>query len=261
MTEWARIAKPQPDDYDTVKLLEQAYRRWGYGSIYSGGPRFCKFMELTNTDKTSSGEFAAINDPRLTAVEDIIRSWQHSDSLRLLDFFSPMKFDRPVGRGCTSGHSKPSERGRIGCYVTIDDPTGCAEGIVHELAHQRLHCLGMDLDSHDRTLILNDNELKWFSPIRRDCLRPMTALIHGIYAYTFVLSIDLIASDGIEYLKNNVPKVRRGLEEISKGVEVTDEGVEFMKGFLEWAYSLVHEGEATLLNAGVAEVYWEGYRG
>lgn len=258
--DWSKMAAPQTDYRDTTWLLQLAAEKWKYVPGYAGGPRWMGLELLSGKEEGSNAKSAPLDDARLQAVEPRLKAVQEiRDALILLDHFSPLMHVQNFGRGCTSGHDKPSIGGRIGCYVTIDDPTGCAEGIVHELAHQRLHCMGVDLDGHDGTLFVNDSVERFFSPIRRDRLRPMCAPVHGIYAYTWVLEIDLSAEDGHEYLKQNVPKVRHGLLEIEKGVIPTEAGEAFFSSFFAWGSDLVRRGEARLRELNLSEVMWEGW--
>lgn len=256
--DWRRVAAPQHDLYDHEALMSMARDRWSYQPVYAGGTRWMG-VELIRGESRGNGiEPASLDDAKLLDVTiRLQRLWWGRQVFQLLDFFSPLVTGRP-GRGCVSGHDKPSQGSRMGAYVTIDDPTGCAEGIVHEVAHQRLHCMGIDIDEHDGTLFENDFVPRFFSPIRRDCLRPLSALLHGVYAYTFVLEVDLAAEDGDEYLRFNLPKVRRGLEEIRKAAKPTSSGSRFLDGYFEWADGVVAIGEKRLRTAGLSEVMWEG---
>lgn len=259
MIDWARIAVPQPDGYDTVQLLDLARERWGYVRQIGDGPRWLGLELLKAT--APNGETllpVELEDPRLEGVAGAIDAWPDGRrALAFLDHFTPLQYAGELGAGSCSGHNRADESGgRMGVYVTINDAIGGAEGVMHELAHQRLHAMGIDLEAHDRRLLLNDDEWRFFSPIRRDVLRPMSALLHGIYAWTFVLEIDL-ANDGLTYLASNVPKVRRGLQEIEANVQATDEGQAFLGGFLSWAHDATARGERALLEAGVAERHWD----
>ena len=131
---------------------------------------------------------------------------------------------------------------------------------MHELAHQRLHVLGIELENHDRKLLLNENKREFFSPIRRDVYRPMSALLHGILAWTFMLEVDLAAPDGTVYLGINVPKVRMGLATIKEFAVTTDEGQDFLSGFYAWADDAVLRGETALITAGVSETPVPGFQ-
>lgn len=263
MTDWRRIGVPQDDGFDTVQILQMAEARWGYVARYDGGPRMLGTELIRGTAPVADGvEPADLGHENIGKVAAALSAWPLSEGLLWLpDFYTPYVSQPPrsESRGCMSGHEKPSKGSRIGIYTTIDDPIGAAEGIVHEIAHQRLHCLGVDLDKHDGTLFENDNELRWFSPIRRDILRPMCALVHGVYAYTFVLEIDLAnGAEGAQYAQQNLPKVRRGLEEIKKGVVVTQAGAKFFRGYFEWAENVVRRAEDVLAKLGLDEVMWQG---
>ena len=74
--------------------------------------------------------------------------------------------------------------------ATVNHHAGFAEALVHEMAHHKLRALGIQFDGADR-LILNSPEQLFPSPIRYDCLRPMTAVVHAQYSYTYIIQLDL----------------------------------------------------------------------
>ena len=241
------MAKPQWNGYDTDMLVAMARERWGRVPT--------KMLIVKDVGERTDGLCAARDDDRgIVDVFNRLASWPDGcRCLDLLDTFTPLRtVDWPGGRGCTSGHTHPCERdGRIGIFVTIDDPIGGADGVLHETAHQRLHAMGVDLERHDGLLLkghLEDSEDGWwypehlyFSPIRRDVKRPMTALLHGIYAWTFMLENEL-ANDAAEYLAINVPKVRMGLETIRECAVWTNAGRDFFEGFAVWSADCVRRG-------------------
>jgi hypothetical protein len=252
--DWSRMAAPQEDGYDTTALAALARERFGYARPELGWPRWCDGrLELIADTQERSDRIrgAQLDDPRLFEVEAALKLWPngYESTCRFLDHFTPFVADPPEsqGRGSTSGHFQVEKGSRCGVFVTIDDAVGCAEGILHENAHQRLHVMGMDLERHDGTLITNDDQWRYFSPIRREVLRPMSALIHGVYAWIWLSEIDIRAElagmEGAAYMKNNVPKVKRGLDEIERHVTVTPEGRLFVDALLSWGRDLVARGE------------------
>ena len=198
-----------------------------------------------------------LDDPNIDLVDQCLTRWhgaaravQHVDSwtpYRMVGWYEG-------GHGCMSGNQHPDHMGgRVTIFSSIDDPIGGADGFIHESAHQKLHLLGMQLEEHDGTLITNDCERRFFSPIRRDVLRPLSALIHGIYAWVHMLEIEL-ANDALPHLSLNVPKVRMGMQTIKEFVQPTEAGLKFLAEFYEWGDSLVQKGALTLSAAGVAEL-------
>jgi hypothetical protein len=195
------------------------------------------------------------DDPNILLVEQALLKWTEVvQAVAHVNSWTPFRHKGPAGQGCTSGHLHPKEtNGQVTTFCTIDDVIGGAEGFVHEAAHQRLNLLGLQIEEHDGRLIQNDSEAVFFSPIRRDCLRPMSALIHGIYAWTHMLEVD-IANEGAYYLSVNVPKVRMGLSTIKEECQPTAYGRAFFEVFYSWADSVVENGSALLKKMSTEEV-------
>jgi HEXXH motif-containing protein len=256
---YAKLAAPQADGSDTLELKRLARLRWPRVSPVEGlafiwtklaaGPLMLPEMKLAEFD-----------DARVWQAAVALKRWKLAPPLTaLIDSFIPhVSTTAGEGRGCSSGHQQPTdENGNLTISVTVNDPTGCAEGIVHEIAHQRLHVLGIDLEQHDGVLFNNDGAAVHFSPIRRDVPRPFSALLHGVYAWSFMLGIDLAAvghADGEQRLAVNMPKTKLGLEILEDAAEPTTEGRNWLHAFLGFAWFLVDEAEVLLRERRIALV-------
>lgn len=256
MTDWRRLARPQPDGYDTTQLKTVACARWGQGPEHGAAWLTTRLHHDGSETNGDDLEAAPLDHPHLAEIALVAARWPEGEgALSLLDWFCPLWFKGEMGRGCTSGHTPPSHGTGINAFATINDIVGGTEGLFHELAHQRLHCIGVDLEQHDGLLFRNDNEERYFSPIRRDKLRPMSALVHGIYAWTFVTQVDLLAGEeGIELLRANMPKLRLGFQTVTAEGDWTVDGVDFLEGWHVWVDELIREGVAALKAAGAEEV-------
>jgi hypothetical protein len=143
----------------------------------------------------------------------------------------------------------------MGIFVTIFDPIGSAEGLVHELGHLRLHCLGIDRETHDGYLLSNSDDEKYLSPVRRDILRPMSAVFHALYSWTMLTELDLhIGSPAIPYLSSNVVKVENGLIEMKHHARFTKQGESFFLSFYQWCENVIVRGHLLLEEMGVDPV-------
>ncbi|MFX6277450.1 HEXXH motif-containing putative peptide modification protein, partial [Acinetobacter baumannii] len=80
----------------------------------------------------------------------------------------------------SSSHSWEQEFGAI--HVTIDNVAGCAQALVHEMAHHKLRARGISIETAQR-LIANPPSQRCASPIRKDRARPMTAVFHAQYSF------------------------------------------------------------------------------
>lgn len=110
----------------------------------------------------------------------------------MMDYFYPIK-TREInnnGLGCSCGiygrRAWESENPDVTIMVTIHSAAGCAEGIVHELGHYKLHAVGINLEEWPLEIIGNDYEEVYESPVRFDKLRPMAAVIHAQFSYVYV---------------------------------------------------------------------------
>jgi hypothetical protein len=153
------------------------------------------------------------------------------------------------GRGCTSGHE--IDDGSRCVYVTINDPYGAFEGLLHEWAHVRLWTLGVELETHDGLLLDHADDEMFVSPIRRDCMRPMSACLHGLLAWVMYTQGDLklAAADGHAdevrgVVRWNLPKLEEGIITFRTQARWTDWGGGFGEALIGWAEQVVEDGWA-----------------
>jgi HEXXH motif-containing protein len=157
----------------------------------------------------------------------------------------------------SSSHSFEFEFGSI--HATVDHPLGFAQALIHEMAHQKLRALGVSFESAHR-IIVNDPKQLFESPIRKDQLRPMTAVFHAQYSFIHVTALDLAmlgeaASERerqsiLMLLARNVPRMQAGYEEIEKHVRLDDAGEVFVGAFMSWSRQLLQQGQDVLDAAG-----------
>jgi HEXXH motif-containing protein len=157
----------------------------------------------------------------------------------------------------SSSHSYEEDFGSV--LVTIDDPFGCAQALVHEMAHQKLRAMGVSLECADR-LITNPPEQRFVSPIRKDKTRPMTAVFHAQYSFIHVTALDLYmlseAEDQFErtrilmLLARNVPRMQSGHDEIAAHIKTDNAGSIFVRSFLDWSSQVLQDGRDKLESHG-----------
>ena len=128
-------------------------------------------------------------------------------------------------------------------WATVHNPILLAQAFVHEMAHNKLFYLGQHFESQ-APLFRNKTEELFDSPIRLDIPRPISAVFHGIYAFTHVLALDRILFEKAEnynrteflgLLRLNALRVKQGTTIIKKCAQLTPEGEAFVSGFLEWS--------------------------
>lgn len=274
MIDWKRIAKPQPDGYDSYVIAQLLNQKYGWvkrvplsgeyticdGKVAVVSDRIYTDAETLPTSRMMCG-MPKWNDEYAAKIDPFLRTWTDGHQMLglFLDEFWPKwsTFMTEHSFGCTSGHYEivTSQDARQGArhagvinavYVTMNSLSGCAEGIYHEVAHARLEALGMNIETHDGALILNTPDELYESPVRRDKKRPMSAVIQAIYSWIVFGENDIRcaaipgnASTSAEYLINNLPKIEDGLREIRNHVRCTPEGTAFMDGYFEWGDTIV----------------------
>lgn len=141
-------------------------------------------------------------------------------------------------RGHHSG-AAPSPDGWV--YASVNDPVGGAEGLLHEMGHLKLKRMGVYYESWTRVLANRPDEL-FVSPIRKDRLRPMGAVLHALYSYLYVTQFDVYAyAAGVldaESLRINRARIAEGTAVLEAHVRPTPDGQEFINSVLRWGHDL-----------------------
>ncbi|MEZ6049639.1 MAG: HEXXH motif-containing putative peptide modification protein [Planctomycetaceae bacterium] len=209
---------------------------------------------------------ASPDHPNVRTAEKLLRLWpegfrQCQLLLRSIGLSESdaLGTDQVVGSICG-----PGSYGFGSIAVTVNHHMGLAEGIVHEMAHHKLRALGVEFESASR-LVANSMTDQFRSPIRYDCLRPMTAVLHAQYSYTYIANLDLAVIDhdssdqmrSLAVLKNSlaviVPKLEFGMQVLRENWEYDEEGNLFAKGLFNWCERVVVEGRRRLERAGIPE--------
>lgn len=257
---WDRVAAPQKDGYDTQVTLEFAAKSYGYAGKTLEEPLWLDgSINLRPLGRSLSVDLvnAPLDHPNLEVASKLLDSWPvvRQQVSELVDTVYPLDDERYKGittvQGCCCGQE--SEFGHI--YSTVMDPVGFAEGIVHEMGHWRIHALGIHLEDWDGLLLSNKPDELFPSPIRKDKLRPIGAVLHGQYSYVYVtgLNIQIVKQSkaqgstlGMAHLAINLPRITEGLGTLKDSARTTKAGTAFLKGFYEWTSSVISEGNALL---------------
>ncbi|MBM3464698.1 MAG: HEXXH motif domain-containing protein, partial [Armatimonadetes bacterium] len=205
--------------------------------------------------------------PNIWAAADYVRRWPQAylQFRRLMDSFHPM-IDRNVPESeynIRLGSNSHSDEPMFGAmYASYFDPLGTAEAMVHEMAHNKLRGLGVYVEWAQR-IITNPPDELFESPIRKDVLRPMTAVLHAQYSFIHVTQLDLkmIAAETDEtmipkmlfLLAANVPRMEEGFDEMRRNAKLDATGELFMDAFNRWSDKVIEEGNRLLEKHGVAK--------
>lgn len=198
-----------------------------------------------------------IRDPRVAKTLWYLGLWPAGERLAhiVADKWWPIRVPEwsEQGTGCSSGSNLPLvDAPWTVIYTTVFDPIGGAEGIVHEAGHLTLHALGVAFESHDGELIKNVPDELFVSPIRKDKLRPMSAVLHAHYSYVLVTALDLIIADGMDeggglaHLVYNLPRIEEGVVTINEHAKWTEAGEAFWSGLRNWTERTIEDAHERL---------------
>ena len=202
--------------------------------------------------------------PNLLKAVEYLRRWPaaYEQFKALIDTVHPCLDTRikPEYSDICIGSSSHSHEQWFGTIcVTVDHAIGCAQALVHEMAHQKLRALGVSLEEAWR-LIGNDRALLYPSPIKIGKQRPMPAVFHAEYSFIYVTELDMrmLAAEIdettrqqiLQLLMRNVVRVEAGYETIARHIETDTAGALFVEAFLSWAASTIAKGYRLLNENG-----------
>jgi hypothetical protein len=268
--DWARVATPQEDLYDAKSALDLLGSREqgqlatrptadGAPTLAGGrvGIRYCygNSIEKGLVD-------APLDHPNIALADEYLkRAWPlaHRHFQILIHSFHPAMYpDRPSDDSffLDSSHCHSAEELPGTMWATVNCPMMLAEAFVHEMAHQKLFGLGVFKESQLR-LIENSPDEMYRSPVITTRPRPMSAVVHGVYAYAYVTELDLRMTrtdvgwsatkrgQMVRRLHENAARLEQGLDEIRTHVRTDAAGATFFAGLYRWLDQLVRESSAS----------------
>jgi hypothetical protein len=156
------------------------------------------------------------------------------------------------GAGCASGHVVyvPETTARQQVYVTINDPHGCAQGCWHEYGHLKLESMGIGIETHDDRLLLNSPDEVYASAMRTDKPRPLSAVLHGLYAwlqftqndYQLYMTKKIDHDEFVRYAAHNFPKLLANLDVLRRHARWSIPGQQFATEIYQWTEMLCAKG-------------------
>ncbi|MBV7333769.1 hypothetical protein KFU94_37160 [Chloroflexi bacterium TSY] len=264
--DWARMAEPQLDMYDSKCILEMVKTSEMFPpgvdrarSNQQSGPTIFEGEVSVNyiSNKTWSRYVnAPLDHPNIQRSMEYVQRWPAVFKQFQMIMHTLHPLDDPSMRVGALGSSSHSDEHRFGTmYATIYDPCGLAQALVHEMAHNKLRGMGVFVGSAQR-LILNDPGERYVSPIIKDRLRPMTAVLHAQYSFMHVTALDIVNIKAEEdenerqkwliFLNRNLPRMEEGYVEIQKNIQADEDGEQFLAGFYGWSDRVLSEGNALL---------------
>lgn len=262
--DWTKLAEPQENQYDTDVVLRLArstvsrdrpdpYVRTPAGdspTVFDGAVAVRHVYKGVSEAQLLADNYldAPVDHPNVRVAAEYVRRWPlaFAQCQRLLEAIHPGIDPRipfasnEIYRG-SSCHSYERFFGTM--WSTIHCPLGLAEAIVHELAHQKLRTLGVSFE-YATKIVGNDPAARYSSPIVKDRLRPMSAVLQGEYAYLYVTNLGVHALRAecdperrrvlAGVLARNRARIEEGYSTIREHFVPGEHGDEFMRGFLSW---------------------------
>lgn len=270
--DWARLAVPQDDGYDTAVLLRLAaaadpplrkppFRRRGLAVFGPGGVTVSPGPERGLVSDHILP--APIDHPNLGIAAAHLEAWPgaYAQFRQLIDTVHPYTDPAQAAQGDWSlGSSSHSPAGQWGCiHVTVDDPLGLAQALIHETAHQKLHALGIEVGQPGR-LITNDPAEGYHHPLLSSRQQPMTAVFHEQYTFVHVVALNLHMYQAagskaarqriLMLLARNVVRTEEGHEIVARHLTTDRDGTDFVGAFMAWAGWILTRGRATIDASG-----------
>lgn len=271
--DWARMARPQRDGYDTDALLELhqgAPAPWHVSGARLGGP---VEVGTSGTPLLAPPRFLPAAEPfgALGEAMGLIAAWPEMAAQwpRIISHIQPFtdveataQAGKPPIGSCS--HNESARLGLIG--LTVNCPLGAAQALVHETAHHKLRIMGVDNEASIR-LLTNDPAQMYFSPIVGRP-RPLTALLHALYSFLHVLELDLRLleaereadrrRDLHKLLTRNAPRVAEMTATLRAAARSDRDGEAFLAALLEWAEEALRSAlDLLALGPNVSDDSWE----
>jgi len=272
--DWARLAWPQADGYDTATLLSLLAAEttpWRHDRVTRPAADAPAIRVGEQRISVGIGPLGPLIDhPRFEPVSGIpaalergiayVRRWPEAAAQwpqivhRIQCYTDKTISDAERSTWLKSASHSIDERfGEIA--LTVDSDINIAQCIVHEMAHHKLRAMGVGNERCIR-FVTNPSTERYRSPVVPDALRPMTALLHAQYSFIHVTQLDIhmflaetqpIPSERMRsLLALNVQRMEQGLEVIEQNMRVDDDGEAFMAAFLEWTRSVIRTGNEIL---------------
>ena len=265
------MAAPQGDGYDSDVLAVLALERYGWAKRNPTSDAVT-WLEGTVTLRRPDDSIAGGNNqpadtdhPNIAQAEIWFRdAWpaMYQQAQRLLQtlyvYLDPRTGEQTDQTGCSCGPL--FDRVSMEISTTINGAIGLLEGVVHEMAHNKLKYMGVSMYHWER-LVTNgqptpeaiesgEGAFLYESPIRKDKLRPIGACYSAHYSYLHVAELLRgLNRRGIfngemfdRWYGLQVKRLREGEKQVETVIEKTTEGEVFFAASSAWARDLMAFG-------------------
>lgn len=255
--DWSRVAEPQLDSYDLFAfsgaLAKRRCSSSNHSHFFEGA--VCA-IDLTDELACRTG-FVSAPLYHLPMAIELLRCWPvvHKAFPVLVDTIVPVAIPGLDTRSSTGSSSTHLQSYPRTVFVTTFDAIGTATALVHEMAHLKLHSIGIHIEE-SASLILNDASELFESPVRKDKGRPMQAILHAAYAFAHIADLLIHIMGGDAYISVDTPHAMmlyRSLSKLEPAIAVlrthvrTDRrGSDLLAGFLNWGDRVMVDGQEVL---------------
>ena len=257
--DWARLAEPQADQYDSRVVLYLAATQPSPGreTLYvrrrvGGAPTICDGAVAVRhcypeAIRGSSRVNAPLQHPTIERAVTYLRLWPtvFEQFRRLMDSFHPlMQRDAPLGRSTRLGVSSFSSEAMFGTMAaTIHPPLFLAHAFVQQLARQKLWALGVSRAASVRLVTSAPNA--WVSDPAASRVHRVTAVLRRTWVGIHHADLGARILRGVtnrrptarlcRRLPVEIETLTRHLHLLRQRLEVNDEGERFVAAMYEWA--------------------------
>jgi HEXXH motif-containing protein len=255
--DWTRVGEPQQDGYDTLVAAALAKQELHWQQQQPTPPhafdgRVALRPWRPDIPLHPQLKPGALEQPNLRRAEAYVKTvWPeaHRQFADLVAELAPMDLREPADSTRFGSHSGHSPGPPFTIYVTCFDAFGTAESLVHEMAHIKLRCLGVQVES-SRRLIVNPPSELYRSPLRA-YPRPMTAVVHAFYSWLHITELDTrwAAVDpqrALLRMARNCDWIETMAREIAAHVRTDEVGEHFLPPLFAWAGRLLARGRALM---------------
>lgn len=233
---------------------------------------------------------ADMDESSIGLIDEVLSTWPEMRVMvsEMMDYFYPAvmndgtytKGQKIIGCSCgiygnaphhertnPNRNKKENESYDISILSTVAGAVGCVEGIVHELGHQKLHALWIDLEDWTGQLFKNGKDEVFHSPVRFDKKRPIAAVVQAEFSYVYVtefythflqwmLDNNMNTYEGMnikvygDRQAYNLKRIGNGIHTIKKVAKLTKEGKRFMKSFMNYSEDVWRRGYLNLSEVG-----------
>ena len=269
--DWARVAEPQSDGYDTMITQLLAKERYGWEKKWpqSGATWLDRAVLLESSPAPGENRIpASVDHPNLSAAEQFLREGypvmyeqcrqlvQRVEVSLLADL--PVS---PLGSGVSCGPL--GDLVSFEMSATINGGVGLLEGIVHELAHNKMKTHGISFQHWER-LMTNPPATEevieagvgpnlYVSPVRKDVLRPLGACISAHYSYLYVAEtlLQLLSNkvigppeNFVDWLDLHGSRIAEGQRLIAEDIRPDAAGELYFESMHDWGRKIIKQVES-----------------